>query len=978
MGNFSTKMTSTVSMVALLASTLSVSLVSAASEFLPYAEVLADNDVIGNQSSEAGYRLGATITRAELAKVTANLGGYVATDCAGDVYGDVGAGLGDLCGYIEALAEAGVVSTANANFRPSANVTRAEAVKLILGALGESTSEETAGYMDVTDVLGDLAGYINRANELGVVGDATYFRPNASVTRGEAFKIAAAAAGLELEDIDDLPDTDPGTGGTGGTGGTTTTGSTSAGTVTVALDGTAVAQYVPKNASSVKVGTIKLSANAGDVTVQSLTVSRSGLGNASDIASTNGVRAAQNGVVISSSADYYNSTSQKGTVYFSPALTLKAGTSTMVDILVNLSGSENSQHQFTLDSVNTNGTVTGTPITLGLLNTTSYVTTTTTASLSSVGGNVTPGKTAQLVAKVDITAGGRDTKVLGFTLTRSGSTDFTKRLQNVMVYRNGVVVGSVSVTGEKLSVWGLTDTLQAGNTQTYELKADVLVDANSSVLGYKFDSTTDVSATELSTGYSTQVSFGTSTQTINFNSVEVTFEKTSTGTVTIAPGSNNVKLFSAKLSSTVPLSVRGITIGTGVLAGTGITGFVNDQLSVKINGAEIATLTNISMASTKTVSFVVDAANPAIVTIEGSVKNNASVTGSYQFNVALSDVRDSSNNAASIGAGGNLTGDRVTVATATVNVKPATVAPATTARVFGNATQEIGRFAVEARNEAARVQNIVIVNGGTSTLANVANSTSSIKLYNADTNTQVSATANISGNTVTFSSMNDVIGQDVTRNYKVVLDVSSLDAYYGQTIMLGTPTVTVVRDANSTTITPSVTAPNMKTYTLGIVPPTVTVTGISSLSQDKYLAKITVKNTDSNTGLTLTGVTVQFSYRYSGAGTAPTFSGNLCLRDEGSNNACGAAGTTTGVATTQAGVTTTFTRTQLMSLTTAPTMIDKNGQTATFEVYLDGAPVWITGDNVSVSVRSIDYTVGGADSNESYVGVAGASANATK
>ena len=971
MGNFSTKMTSTVSMVALLASTLSVSLVSAASEFLPYAEVLADNDVIGAQSTEAGYRLGATVTRAELAKVTANLGGYVPTDCAGDVYGDVSSTLGDLCGYIEALAEAGVVSTANANFRPAASVTRAEMTKMLLGALGETASEDGAGYMDVSsDSLGDLAGYVNRANELGCAADADYFRPNATSTRGEAFKMAACAAGLEMDTTEPTEPTSTGT--------TTTTGTTVAGVATVALEGTAVAQYVPKNASSVKVGTVKLSATTGDVTVQSLTVSRSGLGNAADIASTNGVRAAQNGVVISSSADYYNPTSQKATVYFSPALVVKAGASTMVDVLVNLSGSENSQHQFTLDSVNTTSSVTGAPITLGLLNTTSYVTTTTTANLSSVGGNVTPGKTAQLFAKVDVTSGGRDTKVLGFTLTRSGSTDFTKRLQNVMVYRNGVAVGSVAVTGEKLAVYGLTDVLQSGNTQTYELKADILVDANSSTLGYKFDSTTDVSATEVSTGYSTMVSFGTSNQTINFNSVEVTFEKTSTGTQNIAPGANNVKLFQAKLSSTLALSVRGITIGTGVLSGTGISGFVNDQLSIKINGAEIATLTDISSPSVKTVSFVVDAANPAIVTIEGSVKNNANVSGSYQFNVALSDVRDSSNNTASIGAGSSLTGDKTTVATSTVNVKPATVAPATTARVFGNATQEIGRFAIEARNEPARVQNIVIVNGGSANLAAVANSTSSVKLYDVATGLQVSATANINSNTLTFSSMNDVIGTDVTRNYKVMLDVSSLDTVYGQTLALGSPTVTVVRDANSTSITPVLTAPNMKTYTLGIVPPTVTVTATPSLLQDKYLAKVTVKNTDSNTGLYLTGITVQFSYRYQGAGTAPSFTGNLCLRDEGSSNACGAAGTTAAVVATNAGLTTTVGRVQLLNLTTAPTLIDKNGQTATFEVYLDNAPLWTTGDNVSVSVRSLDYTVGGSDSNESYVGVTGASATSTK
>ena len=156
MGNFSTKMVSLVSVAALTATTLGASVASAASEFLPYAETLADNDVISAQSTEAGYRLGDTVTRAELAKVTANLGGYTPTDCVGNVYGDVTSKLGDLCGYIEALADAGVVSTANANFRPAAPVTRAEMVKMLLGAVGETGSDTDAGYMDVAG-LGDLS-----------------------------------------------------------------------------------------------------------------------------------------------------------------------------------------------------------------------------------------------------------------------------------------------------------------------------------------------------------------------------------------------------------------------------------------------------------------------------------------------------------------------------------------------------------------------------------------------------------------------------------------------------------------------------------------------------------------------------------------------------------------------------------------------------------------------------------------------------
>ncbi len=409
MSNFFTKLASSVGIVTLVAASTSVSLVSAASEFLAYAEMLADNGVI-NSNTEAGYRLSSNITRAELAKVVANLGGIDSMSCTGDVYSDVGAAQGDLCGFIEALADAGVVSTASATFRPTASVTRAEMVKMILGALGETGSETDAGYMDLS-AMGDLAGYVNRANELGCAADASYFRPNATASRGEAFKIAACAAGLELP-VD--PENPPVTG----------TGVTSTGTVmgalTASLEGTAMAQYVPKNASSVKVGSVKLMAGSSDVTVRSLTVTRSGLGNSADIPANNGIRASQNGIVVSSSSDFYNSTSQNGTVYFYPALVVKAGASQVVDILVNLSGAENSQHQFALTAVNAdNTTVTGAPVTLGLLNTTSYVTATVTVG-GSTNSTATPGKTQQTIAKVDLTAGSRDVTVNGFTLTRSG------------------------------------------------------------------------------------------------------------------------------------------------------------------------------------------------------------------------------------------------------------------------------------------------------------------------------------------------------------------------------------------------------------------------------------------------------------------------------------------------------------------------------------------------------------------------------
>ena len=972
----------------LVVASTGASLVSAASEFLPYAEVLADNSVIGVQSSEAGYRLGNNITRAELAKVVANLGDIAPTDCTGDVFSDVSlAKLGDLCGYVEGLADAGVVSTASATFRPSANVTRAEMIKMILGSLGETASTEDAGYMDLNG-LGDLAGYINRANEIGCAATSSYFRPNASASRGEAFKIAACVAQLS-------PATEEGTDPTTGTGtSTTTTGTTSTGVavtggaLSVSLDGTAMAQYVPKNASSVKVGSVKLTAADKDVTVRSLTVARSGLGNANDIVSSQGVRAAQSGTIVSSSSDYYNATSQNGNVYFYPALVVKAGTSTSVDILVSLSGAENSQHQFTLSSVATDGTVTGAPVTLGLLNTTSYVTSTVDMA-GSYSYTATPGKTSQTIAKVDLTAGGRDVTVNGFTLTRSGSNDLTRKFTNVGVYKNGVKVGSAVLTADKLAVTGLATTLASGNFQSFEVKADVLVDGSSSsnTLQFKLDTTSDVSATEVATGHATQTINSGFLGTVTFANVDVTYVKTTTANQTVSPGASNVTLFAGKLSSTVPLTARSLIITPQAGATSGALAFSNNQLSVKLNGSEIATITSSDflpggvLPITKTVSIPVDSTTPAAITIVGSsVKNTLGVSGVYTFAVALSDVRDSANNAVTL-ITSTVTGDKTTIQSPTLTLKNATTAAPSTATISSvSSPQETGRFGLTADSDAVRLNKLVVTATGNfvTTLADVVDA-SSIELWDADTNTKISATVSLSSNTVTFDSMTNDIAKDATQNLKIVFtSVKSLDNNYGKTLQfqVATSGLTVTTVNSSATVALAGTAAP-KAYVIGVVPPTVLLTANSPLTQNAKLATLRVTNGDSNTGITLSGVNLQFQARSTAQGGF-TFSGNICLRDLGSTATCGTLGTTLAQATTQAGGTYYITIGG-SQLSNASNTLTKNGGYAEYEVYLDNAPLWVAGDNANVTIKSVDYAVtGGTVTTQSLVGVTGASATSTK
>jgi hypothetical protein len=958
-------MTSTVSGLALVATALTSTLsASAASEFLPYAEVLADNAVISTQASESGYRLTSSITRGELAKIAVNLAGLTPTDCDMGTFSDVTTS-NSLCGYVEAAADADIVSSSFAKFRPSDLVTRAEMTKMLLSAVGESGSSASAGYSDTSANMGDLYAFINRANELGCARTATYFRPMANSSRGEAFKIASCIAyGNATTPVVVVPPAPVAT-GTVSTG-TVVTPVVASGALSASLVGTAMALYVPMNASSVNVGTVTLTAGTTPVTVTSLRVTRSGLGNAGDVSS---IRAASNGAIVSSSADYYNATSQAGMIYFSPAMVIPAGTSKSVDILVNLNGLQNSQHQFTLTQINAaNAVVSGAPVSMGFLNTTSYLTTTTTAMVYNGMSSLTPGQINQTFAKVDITAGSRDTKTVGFVLTRSGGTNLPDRLANVKVYRAGVEVGTATVSNDKVVVSGLSSTLLAGNTETYELKSDILV-SNNGTFQLKFDSTTDVSATEVSTGYATQVA-ASGLATLAFNNVQVTFNKTTTASQTVPPGTNNVVLFKGQLSSQVPLTVRQLTINTSGTNG-GIGTFVSSNLTVKVNGQNVGTLTSLTGAQVIPVSFQVDSTSPAVIEIGGNVVSTVTGTNTYTFSVALTDVRDMNNNTATVGVGSSTAGDLTTIAVARLDVKQATVAAPTTTRLFPGAEQEIGRLALTASNEDVRVDSLVFNNVATTpaSITGIALSTSSVKLVDVSNNAVVAnGTINTTNGNIEFTNMSNVsVVKDVTKNYKVVLYVSSsATANYGQNVKLGYVSGMFYRTLNGAAVTPTVLATNMKNYTIGVVPPTVMVSTTSTPSK----FKVVITNVDTNTGMTISGVTLKVLSRL--AGNNNSFSGSVCLADAGAAIInCGNTGSTAGASISSSSVTASF---MLPGGLAGSNMASNTNGTVEFDVFLDGNILFIPGDYTQVNVTSIDYTAGGVNSIEGYVGVTGATA----
>ena len=160
MSTFAKKVTSAVLTSALVLTTAgSTAGVSAAlMNELDAANTLAENNVIVDQSSNpSAYLLANTIQRKEALKVMMKLSGNAVSDGAcTSPFGDI-ADSDWACKYAVAALEAGFIA-ANDNFRPDDNVSKIEALKMVMQARGiaRDAGEWKAGYVSAA-VTADIA-----------------------------------------------------------------------------------------------------------------------------------------------------------------------------------------------------------------------------------------------------------------------------------------------------------------------------------------------------------------------------------------------------------------------------------------------------------------------------------------------------------------------------------------------------------------------------------------------------------------------------------------------------------------------------------------------------------------------------------------------------------------------------------------------------------------------------------------------------
>lgn len=159
-----------------------------AANFLADLEIIAKNTTIWDtqMSDEAFYRLSDTITRQEVAKVVSKLAEAEIVDVCVGKFSDVTSGWG--CKYIEWMLDNDLIA-ANSTYRPLDNITKTEAMKLVLKSKGISKSQETDNWQ---------ADYMETAYEYGII-EEKYYDYNADATRGWIFVITTSTIEKEEE-----------------------------------------------------------------------------------------------------------------------------------------------------------------------------------------------------------------------------------------------------------------------------------------------------------------------------------------------------------------------------------------------------------------------------------------------------------------------------------------------------------------------------------------------------------------------------------------------------------------------------------------------------------------------------------------------------------------------------------------------------------------------------------------------------------
>lgn len=598
----------------------------------------------------------ANLTREQFAKFASEFGmtvlglDEVAGNCS---FSDLADADSTLTASITAACELGLMMGHDGKFMPKQEVTRGQVATVVSRMLGE------------IDPMSSEQAHFELLNSMGIM---KYAMLSQSILRGDMMLMLYRLA----IDNNGLCDIDPSLCNPNGTGDNNPP-VVKEGNLNISMNSASPANLssVPMS-GSVKFATVDFTAGSKDITVNSVTLKRSGLGNASDI---DRVYFEKDGIRVSSRASI--SSDQTVVLSFAPAMVVAAGTSESIDLYADMGAtSAGGEHMFQSTSIDSSAANVVGSITTPTLRTANY----TVSNVAITGAGA--GLTATATDAVDLELGQfkitdnstssdeRDLLFKSITLRQNGDGDLTS-LSNVGLYRNGVKVSTVTVMNGKDITFGLGagNEIQDGQTATYYIRANVnYVDgADGDTYIFRLRNTSDLNIIEATTSFRASVSGTPTLATYTVNGADVQFRRDTAFALSnsVSPGTNGAVLLKGTISSKTPIYLEDVTIPVTLgMSGTTIT----NSFKLRIGGSTFTWTPTAASSGTVNATFDGSVAinGTAEVEITADIKSTASATTLKFGSLALSafdtaEYQNTQNSIESTASVGSIEGATITI-----------------------------------------------------------------------------------------------------------------------------------------------------------------------------------------------------------------------------------------------------------------------------------------------------------------------------
>lgn len=515
----------------------------------------------------------ANLTREQFAKFASQFGmsvlglDEVAGNCS---FTDASMADATLTDSIVAACNLGLMMGHDGMFMPKQEVTRGQVATVVSRMLGE------------IDPMSSEQAHFELLNSKGIM---KYAMLSQSILRGDMMLMLYRLA-IDNNGLCDIDPTLCNNNGTGSTGPIVVR----EGNLNISMNASSPANLssVPQ-AGSVKFATVDFAAGSKDITVNSVTLKRSGLGNASDISR---VYFEKDGIRVSSRASV--SSDQTVTLSFAPAWVIKAGTTESIDLYADMDASNvGGEHMFQSTSIDSSAANVVGMITTPTLRTASYLVALVT--IASAGANLTATASDATDLELgqfritDSTTGAdeRDLLFKSVTFRQDGDGDLTS-LSNVGLYRNGVKVSTVTVMNGKDLTFGLGngDQILDGQTANYYIRGTVnYVDGtDGDTYEFRLRNTSDLNVVEESTSFRARVSGTPTLKTYTVNGADVMFKRDTAFALSnsISPGQNGAVLLKGTITAKNPVFLEDIALAFTSSTGANV---IANSYKLRIGGS---------------------------------------------------------------------------------------------------------------------------------------------------------------------------------------------------------------------------------------------------------------------------------------------------------------------------------------------------------------------------------------------------------